>query len=120
VTADLSTLAEEDYCYVATTGRVSGKPHEIEIWFGVDGNSLYLLSGGRDGADWVKNMKKTPNVSVRIASTTFDATARIVTANDEDALARRLLLEKYTPRYSGDLKDWGKAGLPVAIDLERA
>jgi hypothetical protein len=36
---------------------------------------------------------------------------------DEDATARRLLLEKYGPRYSGDLDDWGRTALPVAIDL---
>jgi hypothetical protein len=33
-------------------------------------------------------------------------------------LARRLLFEKYTPRYSGDLTSWAKTALPVAIDLE--
>jgi hypothetical protein len=28
-----SQLAKEDFCYVTTKGRVSGRPHEIEIWF---------------------------------------------------------------------------------------
>jgi hypothetical protein len=28
-------LADEDFCYLTTTGRKSGKPHESEIWFGV-------------------------------------------------------------------------------------
>ena len=55
---------------------------------------------------------------MRIAETTFDGIARIVEAPDEDALARRLLLDKYGPRYSGDLEDWGRTALPVAIDLQ--
>jgi len=114
MTAD---LAQEDYCYVTTAGRVTGQAREIEIWFGRDGSTLYLLSGGGDRSDWVKNMRKTPKVTVRIGARTFDAAARIVTKQAEDALARRLLLEKYTPRYSGDLADWGKNALPVAIDL---
>jgi hypothetical protein len=36
----------------------------------------------------------------------------------EDALARHLLLEKYSPAYSGDLTGWGRTALPVAIDLD--
>ena len=39
----LLSLSNEDYCYLTTKGRVSGRPHEIEIWFGVHGNALYLF-----------------------------------------------------------------------------
>ena len=56
-------------------------------------------------------------VRVRIGSSSFDGRARIVTNREEDARARRLLLEKYSPGYSGDLSDWGRGALPVAIDL---
>ena len=28
----LDRIAKEEYCYLTTTGRVSGKPHEIEIF----------------------------------------------------------------------------------------
>jgi deazaflavin-dependent oxidoreductase (nitroreductase family) len=112
------TLADEDYCYLTTTGRVTGKPHEIEIWFALESDTLYILAGGRDNSDWVKNARKTPSVTLRIADERFDGTARIVTDENQDALARRLLLEKYAlPRYAGDLSDWGKNALPVAIDL---
>jgi hypothetical protein len=34
------SLADEDYCYLTTAGRVSGEPREIEIWFGLDGRTL--------------------------------------------------------------------------------
>ncbi|MEX2246854.1 MAG: nitroreductase family deazaflavin-dependent oxidoreductase [Dehalococcoidia bacterium] len=108
-------LAGQDYCYVTTTGRVTGKPRTIEIWFGAAGDTLYLLSGGRDRSDWVRNMRKTPEVSVRIGRRRFAARARIVRARTkEDALARRLLLEKYA-RYD-DLDDWGRTALTVALD----
>jgi hypothetical protein len=43
--------------------------------------------------------------------------ARVVTEPDEDALARRLLLEKYRPRYRGDLDEWGATALPVVVEL---
>ena len=29
-------LAGETYCYLTTTGRVTGKPHTIEIWFALE------------------------------------------------------------------------------------
>ena len=110
-------LAAEDYCYLTTTGRVSGRPREIEIWFGLDGDTLYMLSGGGERSDWVKNLSAEPSVSVRIAGTTFPGRSRVVEDPAEDALARRLLLEKYSPRYRGDLGRWGRTALPVAVDL---
>jgi deazaflavin-dependent oxidoreductase (nitroreductase family) len=111
-------LADQDYCYITTTGRVSGRPHTVEIWFGASGDTIYVLAGSRYGADFVKNAAKQPEVSVRIAATIFGGHARIVTGAREDARARRLLLEKYAPpRYEGDLEEWGREALPVAFDL---
>ena len=114
----MDSLAEESYCYLTTTGRVSGEPREIEIWFGLEESTLYMLSGGRDRSDWVKNLTKTPAVTVRIADRTFQGVARIVTDPDEDASARRLLYEKYSPTYSGDLAEWRDSALPIAVDLD--
>ncbi|MFL5767818.1 MAG: nitroreductase family deazaflavin-dependent oxidoreductase [Actinomycetota bacterium] len=114
----LNDAASLDYCYLTTRGRVTGKPHTIEIWFGVENDTLYLLSGGRDGSDWVKNLIAEPAVQVRIGDGTYEATARVVEDSDEDVLARRLLLEKYSPRNSG-LDGWGKSSLPIALDLQR-
>jgi len=111
------SLASESYCYLTTTGRVSGEPREIEIWFGLDGDTLYTLSGGRDRSDWVKNLIREPEVRVRLGDRIFEGSARIVSNRDEDARARYLLLEKYSPGYGGDLSEWGETALPVAVDL---
>ena len=113
----MSSLAEEAYCYLTTTGRVSGEPREIEIWFGLEGSTLYMLSGGRDRSDWVKNLMREPRVHVRIADRTFEGRARVVRDADEDARARALLFEKHSPGYSGDLDDWRERSLPIAVDL---
>jgi deazaflavin-dependent oxidoreductase (nitroreductase family) len=112
-TDDLGAL---DYCYLTTVGRVSGDAHEIEIWFALHDGILYLLSGGRDGSDWVKNLRANADVRVRLGAETRVARARMVTRSDEDELARRLLLEKYRPRYSGELDEWGRTSLPVAVE----
>jgi deazaflavin-dependent oxidoreductase (nitroreductase family) len=111
-------LASENYCYLTTTGRRTRKPHTIEIWFGLHEGRLYMLSGGRQRSDWVQNIISQPAVSVRIGDSTFEGRARLVEATtDEDALARRLLLEKYAPGYRSDLSDWGRRSLPVAVDF---
>jgi deazaflavin-dependent oxidoreductase (nitroreductase family) len=110
-------LAENDYCYLTTTGRVTGNPHEIEIWFALRGDTLYLLSGGGTRSDWVRNLRKAPSVRVRLGDTTLDGKARVIEGGDEDELARSLLVEKYSPSYSGDLSSWRRTALPVAVDL---
>jgi deazaflavin-dependent oxidoreductase (nitroreductase family) len=112
-TDDLGAL---DYCYLTTVGRVSGDAHEIEIWFALHDGILYLLSGGLDGSDWVKNLRANADVTVRLGAETRAARARMVTRSDEDELARRLLVEKYRPRYSGELEEWGRTSLPVAVE----
>ncbi len=115
----LASFADEDFCYLTTTGRVSGKAHTIEIWFALYGKTVYILSGGGEKSDWVKNLRRLPDVTVRMRDHTFFGTARLLEDAQEDALARKLLLEKYTPRDSDDLTDWARTSLPVAIDSSK-
>jgi hypothetical protein len=70
------SLASKSYCYLTTTGRVSGEPREIEIWFGLDGDTLYMLSGGRARSDWVKNLIRQSEVQVRLGDRIFEGRAR--------------------------------------------
>ena len=109
--------ADEQYCYLTTTGRVSGRARRIEIWFAIVDRTLYMLSGGRDRSDWVRNLQKTPEVSVEIGVDMFEGRARIVDNEDEDQRARRLVHDKYAPGYGGDLEDWRRRSLPIAVDL---
>ena len=116
-------FVDEDYCYLTTTGRVTGRPHEIEIWFALEGSTLalegstlYMLSGGGDRADWVKNIRQAPEIEVKIGGSTFGGRGRFVDGA-EDGLARGLLFEKYQPRTGGDLTRWRNSALPVAVDL---
>ena len=106
----------EAFCYLTTTGRVTGRPHTIEIWFALDGRTLYMLSGGRDGSDWVKNLQYTPEVIVSIAGERFEGRARVIEDSGEDELARRLLVDKYE-RNTGSLSNWRRTALPVAVEL---
>lgn len=109
-------LADLDYCYLTTTGRRTGEPHRIEIWFALGDGVAYLLSGGGDRSDWVRNLEVSPDVVLEIGGETRTTRARVVTDHEEDALARRIVAEKYRPRYRGDLDDWERTSVPVAIE----
>jgi deazaflavin-dependent oxidoreductase (nitroreductase family) len=115
--ADPQQFADDDFCYLTTTGRITGRPHTIEIWFALDQHTLYMLAGGAS-SDWVKNLLKTPEVEVRLRAETFTGRARVVERAEEDALARRIVVAKYQPGYGEDLTDWGRDSLAVAVDLE--
>jgi deazaflavin-dependent oxidoreductase (nitroreductase family) len=109
---------DEEYCYLTTTGRRTGRAHRIEIWFGQHASTFYLLSGGGGRADWVRNIRSDPAVRFEVGGQVMDATARVVTDPAEDALARRLLAAKYQGWQEGaDMSGWARTALPVAIDV---
>ena len=114
---DLRELSDERYCYLTTTGRVSGRPREIEIWFHLEGRTIYMLAEGRGRANWVRNLMADPTVSVRVAGLTYGGIARIVEDDAEEMAARRALPAKYQEGYSEDLTEWSETALPVAVDL---
>jgi deazaflavin-dependent oxidoreductase (nitroreductase family) len=116
--AALRAARDDDFCYLTTHGRVTGRPHEIEIWFALDHATIFVLSGGGDRSDWVRNLITRSAVTVRLRSRTYDATARVADAgSDEEALARRLVFDKYQPRYDGDLTEWRERALPVVVEV---
>ncbi|MDQ3573837.1 MAG: nitroreductase family deazaflavin-dependent oxidoreductase [Actinomycetota bacterium] len=108
---------DEDYCYLTTTGRVTGRPHRIEIWFALEGSAVYLLAGGGTRADWVSNLIAAPPVTLQLAGRRYSARARVVHDEDEERAARRLLYDKYRRGYQGSLERWRDEALPVAVEL---
>ncbi len=117
------THRDAEFCYLTTTGRRSGRAHAIEIWFACppdgDGHTLYMLAGGRDGSDWVRNLLHDPAATIRIAGRTWPASARTVPSDTtEDGLARELLCAKYQGWRPGQpLGEWGRTALPLAFRL---
>jgi len=108
--------ASEPYAYLTTIGRRSGRPHRIEIWFAVQDWHMYLLSGGREGSDWVRNLQANPHVTVELGDETHTGTARVLQAGTvEDHRARELLVGKY--REGDTLDEWGRTALPVVIEF---
>src|SRR5215471_18500290 len=105
---DLSKL---QFLYLTTTGRITGQPREIEIWFVQSNNKFYILAERFHEAQWVKNIESNQRVRVRVGDREFEATARVLDRERDKAVwqtAERLAREKY---------GWGD-GLPVEITPE--
>jgi deazaflavin-dependent oxidoreductase (nitroreductase family) len=116
----LPELGDEQYSYLTTRGRASGRPHRIEIWFAISWRTVYMLSGGGERSDWVKNLRRDPAVSVEIGGHRFTGRARVVADAAEDEHARALVHDKYAAGYSGDLASWRRIALPIGVELECA
>jgi deazaflavin-dependent oxidoreductase (nitroreductase family) len=124
IAAELAAHVDDDFCYLTTRGRSTGNPHEIEIWFAVDTaapTTLFLMAGGGDDSDWVRNLRADATVTVRVGDATYAARARVIDPeSEEDERARTLVHDKFAPRYSDDLTEWRGRALPVAIDIIEA
>lgn len=104
----LDSVAALPYLYLTTTGRKTGLPREIEIWFVVYRDSFYIFAEGFRRAQWVKNIAANPRVEVRVGNQTLEAAAA---ALDEarDAAEWRTVQDLARAKYG-----WGD-GLPVRI-----
>jgi len=119
--AELRRLAQLPVCDLETMGRRSGQPRVIEIWFAADPERprLYLLSGGRERAHWVRNIRAEPRVRVGLGDAWFGGTAGEIEGGPADGLARRLLAAKYQGWAEGrPLSAWARESLPIAVDLD--
>ncbi len=97
---------EEHFLYLTTIGRKTGLPRQIEIWFVEHLGRYYMVSEGREQANWVKNLQQAPRVHFSVgtpshteaAVPTTPALGRVVAAERETALAtqiRALMDRKY-------------------------
>lgn len=110
---DLRAASE---CRLTTTGRKTGAPREIRIWFAAVEDRLFMLAGGREKAHWVRNVQAAPAVRVRIGRRTFEGHGRAIEGESDDPVAREAIAAKYGRQ---GLDAWLRESLPVRIDLER-
>jgi deazaflavin-dependent oxidoreductase (nitroreductase family) len=110
-------VTEARFCSVTTTGRITGNPHEIEIWYVQRHETVYILMGGGEKADTVRNVAKNAGAWVRIGSKTVPAHGRVVSDAAEAAWVREHLPRKYAHEEEG-LAEWAETALPVAFDLD--
>ena len=69
---------EPPFLYLATTGWKTGRPHEIEIWYGRLDDRYYLISELGERAHWVQNLRREPRVSFRLGDERLAGLARVL------------------------------------------
>lgn len=75
-------------------GRKSRKPYEVTIWFVAHGEIVYL-STANVNRQWVRNVRKTPRVRMRIDGETFYGEARFLEGDSERTRVMTLVRKKY-------------------------
>jgi deazaflavin-dependent oxidoreductase (nitroreductase family) len=107
--------------YLETIGRVSGQPRETEIWWALDGDRIFILSGGGVNKDWVRNFLRTPEVRFRVRDAWVSGVASVVTDTATERRAREVVAGKYygyDPARDGDLPNaWCRTATPVVIAI---
>jgi deazaflavin-dependent oxidoreductase (nitroreductase family) len=93
-------MAGELFLYLTTTGRVSGLPRTIEIWFVERAGRYYVVAERREDAQWVKNLARDPAVRFRVGTRgnpgrDAAATARVVREPELVAAVASLMDAKY-------------------------
>lgn len=89
---------EPQFLYLTTTGWKSGRKHRIEIWFVEYENKFYILSEGKERAHWIKNIMHNPRILFSVGDKTFEGSARIMNARNEQELSgqiKELMNAKY-------------------------
>ena len=106
--SSIQEVEEKRVLYLTTTGSRTGLPREIEIWFVVCGERFYLFAETGEAAKWVNNIRRNPEVTIRIGERQIGAAARVL-----DRHADRELWDQVAA--IADRKyGWGD-GLPVEI-----
>ena len=107
----MTKLDDEQYLYLTTTGRKTGLPREIEIWFIRREGKFYIFAEHFHKTQWVKNLLQNDRVKVRVGEVESMAAARVLDPERDRALweeTQAAAREKY---------GWGD-GLPVEIALD--
>ena len=94
--------AEPEFLYLTTTGRRTGLPREVEIWFTRRGDRFYLVAETGERDRWVRNLRADPRVRWRIGARTYTGRARVVDPVREAVLAATVRTRSRTKYGWGD------------------
>ena len=78
---------------LATTGKRSGQDRTVPLIYSeTDGGYVIIASRGGSPThpDWYFNLAASPQVTIRVATEVFEATARTATGDEREALWRQM------------------------------
>src|SRR5258707_15677725 len=80
---------------ITVTGRKSGRPISIPVWFVLEADKLYLLPVQGSDTQWYKNVLKNP--SIRIEARGAEAEVKAVPVTDAAQVSS--VVEKFRAKY---------------------
>jgi len=101
---------------ITVTGRKSGRPISIPVWFVLENGKLYLLPVSGSDTQWYKNVLKNP--SIRIEAGGAEAELKVAPVTDANQVSS--IVEKFRAKYgANDVKKYySKFDAAVIADLQ--
>jgi deazaflavin-dependent oxidoreductase (nitroreductase family) len=98
---------------ITVTGRKSGRPISLPVWFEVEGEKLYLLPAKGSASEWYKNLHKLPVIQLAARGETFTSNASLFT--EETQVGR--VIEKFRARYGAGQVNSLYSNFDVAVEV---
>jgi len=92
--ARLRRVAGKQTTRLTHYGRKTGKPHEVTIWFVLDGDKLYIGTANVN-RQWVRNVQKTPKIKLSMGDESFSGTVRFLADRAEHKRVMTAIRRKY-------------------------
>jgi deazaflavin-dependent oxidoreductase (nitroreductase family) len=101
---------------ITVTGRKSGRPISIPVWFVLEDGNLYLLPVSGSDTQWYKNVLNNPLIRIE----TGGAKGEVKLAPVTDAKQVSSIVEKFRAKYGpGDVKKYySKFDVALLADLQ--
>ena len=89
---------KEQFLYLTTTGRRTGKPREIEIWYVELAGRFYIIAEHGERANWVRNIQADPKITIRVGQRETRGSGRVVD-RERDVALHRAISEAFKKKY---------------------
>jgi deazaflavin-dependent oxidoreductase (nitroreductase family) len=114
---DLEPLKKEQFAYLTTIGRKSGKPHTVELWFALADGKIYLSHEGAT-TDWMRNIASNSRVGVKVGAAKLEAEATVLERGIAIKAGLRALYEKYYGLAAeATIDDWFELSKIIELTL---
>jgi deazaflavin-dependent oxidoreductase (nitroreductase family) len=84
---------------ITVTGRKSGRPITVPIWFVLDGDTLYLLPVTGSDTQWYKNVLENPKIRIEAGGVQRELKAVPITQAAEVEAVVEKFREKYDSKF---------------------
>ena len=91
-------LSRSQEIKITVTGRKSGRPISIPVWFVLEEDKLYLLPVQGSDTQWYKNVLKNP--TIRIGAGGAKAEFRVVSITDRKRVST--VVDEFRAKYGPD------------------